>query len=754
MKTKSITMFLFLTAALWVRAGNSLSPEHKGYRVEFSQTRGNQINLNFTLDKVTFSEVTENGKIYSKLDNQIGVLSTQKGYSELPIIHAAVQLAPDKNVTMQVEKGSYTDYTLKYPLLPSRGVIKRSQDPSKIPYQIDPASVVDAWYPADNAILDSPYIIRDVRGTNVYVNPIQYNAAKNILRVYNTINVNLIENNTIPVNPLTVANKQVTSEAFDLYKSVFINFNKRSNWTNEAGEAGELLVIYTSRDAAAIQPYISWKKQMGFKVTEQTVSKGIDVTSTIKTAYGANNKIFYVLLVGDWEDMKCALTTDGAGYSGGTDPMLGCVVGTDSYPDISIGRFSAASATDVTTQVNKTVSYEKVPAVGGTWYKNSITIGGSDGPGDDNELDNAQVMNIYTKKLKPSTYTNNSNCDASSNASSVSTPLNSAAGVGIINYCGHGNVTVWGTTGFSNSNISTLTNVEKLPFIISVACLCGQYNGQTCFAEAWMRKTGGGAVLAMMSSVEQDWNPPMIGQDYMNDLLVGGHSYSGSESGTNTDHGKTHFGSIALNGGILMYTEDKGALLTLKTWCTFGDPSLQVRTDAPKALVASNLNIPTGSYQTTVTVGGSPFANALVSIWDGTGQPFSALTDASGNVTIPHTLASGTSVTLTITGFNLVPYISTVTIGVTSVNNTDLSNSLQVFPNPNNGNFELNYSLLNKENSNVKIVDLLGNTVYSGVLMQNAQTKTVTLNGVQNGLYFLSFENSNGTVTKKITIEK
>ena len=373
MKTKLLPSIIFSACALIAYTANAGSQESKGYKVAFTQTRSNEMNLNFTLDnKVGISQVTLGGTTYSKLDFVGGVFTNKNGYAELPIIHASVQLPADKNVSLQVENGNYTDYNLTYPLLPSRGTIYRNQDPSKIPYKISPASIVDQWYPVDIATAVDPYIIRDVRGTNVYVYPIQYNAAKNILRVYNTVNVKLIENNTAPINPLTNISKTIVTEMSDLYQSVFINYDKkRTNWADEVGEQGDILVIYTSRDQAAIQPFISWKRQMGYKVTEQTVATGTNAKSTISTAYNANTKIFYVLLVGDWADIKSDL---GGGANAPMDPMLGCLLGSDNYPDICVGRFSAGSTADVTTISNKTIGYEKSPQIGGTWYKASVTI--------------------------------------------------------------------------------------------------------------------------------------------------------------------------------------------------------------------------------------------------------------------------------------------------------------------------------------------------------------------------------------------
>ena len=120
--------------------------------------------------------------------------------------------------------------------------------------------------------------------------------------------------------------------------------------------------------------------------------------------------------------------------------------------------------------------------------------------------------------------------------------LNLNAGRSILNYCGHGSVTAWGTTGFSTSWVNTLTNEHMLPFIFDVACVNGSFELYTCFAEAWMRATNGenptGAIGIYASSVNQSWNPPMAAQDESNDLLVANAARS--------------FGSLCYSGSMQM----------------------------------------------------------------------------------------------------------------------------------------------------------------------------------------------------------
>jgi len=121
-----------------------------GYDVTFSQQQ-DTYQLNFNLGAVSISQTTIDGQTYSVIDFAGSVATNKSGFAELPFVHAAVMLEADNNVGLQFNGSNYEDIQLEYPLLPSRGVIYRNQDPSAIPFVIDPKSVTDSWYPGDLA---------------------------------------------------------------------------------------------------------------------------------------------------------------------------------------------------------------------------------------------------------------------------------------------------------------------------------------------------------------------------------------------------------------------------------------------------------------------------------------------------------------------------------------------------------------------------------------------------------------------------
>lgn len=618
-----------------------------GYDLQYKQGAAGSATLHFTIKDYDIKTVTLDGTVFSTITFDSKVTTMEKGYAELPFINANIQLDPVNNMTMQVSALSFVDVQVEASLVPSRGVIYRDQDPSTIPYTIAPESITDSFFPAEIATITDPFIIKDARGVTVYIYPFSYNAVAKTVRVYTNIEVTLTPDASAPINPLHSATGKYFPAMESLYASLFINYENQQDAMDMA-EIGDILVITTARDEDAIQPYIDWKREKGFEVFKEVVATGTNVKSLIQQKYNENNEILYVQLVGDWADIK---SETGGGANAPMDPMLGCVAGSDYFPEIAIGRFSAGNPAQVTVQVNKTIDYEKNPA--GDWYKNAIGVASNQGPGDDGELDYEHINVIYNSKLNPFTYHNMSTAyDPSANPTMVKNYVEQ--GASIINYCGHGSQNSWGSSNFSSTNVNSLTNGNKLPFIFSVACVNGAFHSGECFAEAWLRKENGGAIMTLMSTINQAWQPPMRGQDYFNDIITGGYNYATNPgNGISTTEGRTIIGSIVVNGMNLMYTESNGSsdLQTLQTWITFGDAALQIRTDEPAPVtVSNNIMLVGANFETTVNMNGAPFEGALVALSQDDLYA-SAYSDENGFVSVTNDFLPG-DVKLVVTAFN------------------------------------------------------------------------------------------------------
>lgn len=634
------------------------------YSVSYAQPQPGVHQLTFEILNANVGEVTHNGQVYSTIEFASSTVTDRKGWAELPFVSAAIQLPNDKNVDLEVTPVNSTEIALRHPMLPSRGVIYRNQEPSQIPFEVDPASLTNTNYPADIATMESPFIVRDVRGTSVRFFPFHYNATNNTLTVYRKVTITLRENSQPAINPLTRVNPTPVKEAIGMYQSMFLNYEP-SRQALAQGEKGDILVFTTSTYESAADTYIQWKKEMGYNVTKQVVNTNTNVTNSIATAYNNNPNLMYVQLFGDWADIKSnTITADNTAAP--ADPKMGCVAGNDNYPDIAIGRFSCSNNAQALVQVNKAINYEKNPNMDANWRETFIGIGSAEGSGtgDDNEIDYTHVQRIYSERLSLFTY-NTENGNYGNNASATTLAGHVNAGASTIAYCGHGDETYFVTTNYSNTNVNASTNGDKLPFIVAVACVNGKFNrtGGDCFAEAWLKKENGGAVVTLMSTINQPWTPPQRGQDYFYDILVGGFNYNqySGQSGINTNEQRTHWGSIVVNAFTLALSESNTSsdLETFQTWTTFGDASLQLRTKQPSTITSSmNTLMQSVPFNTTITMGGQPVEDALVCIsQDGT--YYSEYTDANGQVSIAHDFTAGDAL-LVVTAFNTTTIYQTI----------------------------------------------------------------------------------------------
>jgi len=212
------------------------------------------------------------------------------------------------------------------------------------------------------------------------------------------------------------------------------------------------------------------------------------------------------------------------------------------------------------------------------------------------------------------------------------------------------------------------------------------------FCRSLAEERNGGAVGMYASTINQSWDPPMRGQDYVNDLLSGGYDYSlhPGQNGITTDVQKKTFGSACFNGSILMTVEEYGGGQSmLETWHVFGDAALDMRTAPPSDLVLSNEVILMGiDFTTIVTTSGAPVQGALVCLSQD-GNYFSGLTDEFGNVTISHTLIAGDA-KMVVTAFNSDTIYDDVTV-IPPGGAYVIFNNYNIDDSAGNGNGELDY---------------------------------------------------------------
>ncbi|UCE67206.1 MAG: immune inhibitor A [Candidatus Zixiibacteriota bacterium] len=599
--------------------------------------------VRFEIGGFTREPVRVGGQIYYKLDLPEEGISLVEGEPELPHISRSLIIPDNLKMKIRVIESEFIDIP-STPVVPSKGNLYRNVNPDDIPYTFGEMYNTDQWYPTELATLGEPYILRDFRGIVVDLKPFRYNHAVKTLRVYNSVTVEVYSDGPGGINIITRTEPfGKTNPDFNLlYNRHFINYSQGLLLYAPVMETGDMLVITYDAFHNDMMPLVEWKNQKGIKtaiVDISTIGNTSGQISNFIQAFYDSTDLVYVLLVGDAAQVATPYASGGS-----SDPSYAKVDGNDNYPDIFVGRFSAESADHVQTQVARTLNYEKFTQTG-IWHHQGTGIASDEGPGHHGEYDFEHIGYIrddllsYTYTLVDEIY------DPGANSSQVSTALNS--GRGFINYCGHGSTTSWVTSGFNNSNVNSLTNTGMLPVISSIACLNGQFDGYTCFAEAWLRATDNGepsgAAAVYMSSINQSWDPPMDAQDEVVDLLVAEQ--------------KTTFGGICYNGSCLMIDiNGLDGVEIYDTWHIFGDPSLQIYTADPVPMTVNHA----GAVIFTITQFDviTNTAGALCALYHNGVLYGSAYADSSGTavIDIDEQPPLGETITLTATAYNKLPY--------------------------------------------------------------------------------------------------
>lgn len=94
-------------------------------------------------------------------------------------------------------------------------------------------------------------------------------------------------------------------------------------------------------------------------------------------------------------------------------------------------------------------------------------------------------------------------------------------------------------------------------------------------------------------------------------------------------------------------------------------------------------------------------------------------------------------------------------VGIKNVSKQNINSSL--YPNPANGNAEINFTLVSASHINIKIYDIAGRCVKSVINeSRNSGAQKVLLNtdDIQNGIYFYTITGDRFTETKKFVVSK
>ena len=160
------------------------------------------------------------------------------------------------------------------------------------------------------------------------------------------------------------------------------------------------------------------------------------------------------------------------------------------------------------------------------------------------------------------------------------------AGALVVNYSGHGSVNIWATEriidnrgGAYRSDVATLTNSGKYPFVVNMSCLTGYFiypqtggyaaDSWRSLAEGWLWPANAGAVAALMPTAMTDTE----GQQVLSNALYEGiFALDQRRLGPAVGYAKQQ---LLANGGA-EYEEISN------TFMFFGDPATSLKVPLPR----------------------------------------------------------------------------------------------------------------------------------------------------------------------------
>lgn len=418
------------------------------------------------------------------------------------------------------------------------------------------------------------------------------------------------------------------------------------NETPPQGTPGrDVLVFVVGKQftgSSSLKDYESFKRSLGYSIREIVVQDASEKTGpeqiriqlkSILTEEGSSFK--HAILIGDSADVPAKRATN---INGVTDHYYRALDTADyatdiNGPDIGVGRISAANEAQLEAILTKYKRYQQGIFTSDDWLLGGAFIAtndryqiaeGSHNYGIDTYTKPADYVGIFPELVTPGGDKLYAITYKVSDAKVVDVMR---AGRTLINYSGHGGTDEWVGPHVSQSDIRTLTHPDALPFVVSNACVTGQFTVDESFGETWQRHPQG-AVMFWGSMDSTMWDEDDILERSMLDAIYRDKTL---EFSAVTSHALSevwkHYGG---EGKSKYYWE---------TYVTFGDPSIRFRSSKINSLwVDGPMEQPAGLGEISFAIkdtSGSPVSNARVTLaLRDSDYLVTGLTNQAGQVTL------------------------------------------------------------------------------------------------------------------------
>ena len=553
---------------------------------------------------------------------------------------------------------------------------------------------------------------------NVVVNPVQYDAAANKARAYSkiTYKVRFVPKAGARAMAGAPATKPVILPADNMLGNITMNgasakdgdMAVKATGVAAGDDTRDYLIISVDKYAEAVDRFAEWKELLGFRVHK--VLKGSwnsdAVKAEVEKAYAENPALYYLLIVGDHDDVPGQYmehhADDGDFSVHYTDLYYGCMDGEcDETPDIYRGRLSVSSPEEAATVVDKIIGYEKTPPTDAGFYERGVNcadyLDNDNGVADDYEdrryVQTAEEIRAYmlgqgkdvervystNYEITPKYWNRNYFSFGEpipedmlkpafawdGNEGDIRRAINS--GVFYVLHRDHGLVDCWENPYFSVKHVDMLQNGDLLPVVFCVNCDNGAFQAD-CLAERFLRKQGGGAVAVIAASdisysgyndalacglFDAIWPEPGLRPRFPGVNSLGSETPAPTyELGQILDQAQMRVSETFGSPDPSVSSNEKNdtfcRVITKEIYHCFGDPSMQIRTEAPAPF--GNVSVTRGNGCVTVGNGGETARITFVN--RRTGEVVSHIAPSA-----VYTTADFEDVDVCVSGHNRIPFI-------------------------------------------------------------------------------------------------
>ena len=569
-------------------------------------SNSNQLHLNYNSGELVFEITSDGENTYTQLIVDGLTKSYAIGNPDLPVFSKLIEVPQTGGVSIDVLNFNehivdLTSQGFHYEIQPSQASVFKNQDPAKIVLEYNEELYsTDEFYSPELITIERLGRMRGKSIARLEIAPFAYNPITNELKVKKDLEFTLNFENEI--QPISNALK---SQDFEANFSKLINNNSATKH-NFSSHTTRMIILSDPQFEETLQPFIDWKTRKGIEVIE--AYKGTDLVGStfesMKTfiqsyydnATEASPAPTYLLIVGDHEQIP---SFDAGAH---VSDMYYCEFdgNGDYFPEMIFGRFSATTDSELTIQIDKTLQYEQYTMSDPSYLGEVLLVAGVDGNfapthgngqinyGSDNYFNEEHNLDSYVY-LYPET-----------NSSDVEEAIieHVSNGVGFSNYTAHCGPSGWSDPSFEVNDISGLENEDQYGLMVGNCCQSNTFNGVTCFGEALLRQSKGGAVGYIGGSNNTLWdedyywsvgNGPISANPTYEETGLAIYDCSFHENNEQTDDWSITQGQL-LQSGNWAVTES-GSGNTQYYWEIYhlmGDPSVLTYYGVPSQLSVSH----------------------------------------------------------------------------------------------------------------------------------------------------------------------